>query len=143
MALFIICYLLRFTVYLGRLDKHEKHKYKYKECVCSALSCPALWGPMDYSLPGSSAHGILQARILEWFAISFSRGFSQPRDQTCISSIGRQILYRLSHQGSPEESPLTHWQMPVREQLIAGKKTWVTRRAHRRGPHPSGTCSLD
>jgi len=37
---------------------------------------------MDYSLPGSSVHGILQARILEWVAISFSRGSSQPRDQT-------------------------------------------------------------
>ena len=43
---------------------------------------------MDYSLPGSSVHGISQARIQEWIAISFSRGSSQPRDQTCISCIG-------------------------------------------------------
>ena len=41
--------------------------------------------PMDYSPPGSSTHGILQARILEWAAISFSRGSSQPRDQTQVS----------------------------------------------------------
>ena len=40
---------------------------------------------MGYSLPGSSVHGILQARKLEWVAISFSRGSSPPRDQTCIS----------------------------------------------------------
>ena len=52
--------------------------------------------PMDCSPPGSSIHGILQARILEWVAITSSRGSSQPRDQThvpCISCIGRQILY--------------------------------------------------
>ena len=42
---------------------------------------------MDCSLPGSSVHGIFQARVLEWVAISFSRGSSQPRDQTQVSSI--------------------------------------------------------
>ena len=49
---------------------------------------------MDYSPPGSSVHGILQTRILEWVAISFSRGSSQPRDWTHISFTGRQVLYR-------------------------------------------------
>ena len=49
--------------------------------------------PMGYSPPGSSVHGISQARILEWVAISFSRGSSRPRDWTRISCIGRQILY--------------------------------------------------
>jgi len=39
---------------------------------------------MDYSPSGSSVHGISQARILEWVAISFSKGSSQPRDQTCV-----------------------------------------------------------
>ena len=43
--------------------------------------------PLDYSLLGSSIHGILQAIILEWVAISFSRGSSQPRDQTQVSCI--------------------------------------------------------
>ena len=48
---------------------------------------------MDCSLPGSSVHGILQARILEWAAISFSKGSSQPRDQTRVSCIaGRFII---------------------------------------------------
>ena len=49
--------------------------------------------PMDCSPPGSSVHGILQARILEWVTISFFRGSSQPRDGTCIFCIGKQILY--------------------------------------------------
>ena len=44
-----------------------------------AQSCPTLSNPMDCSLPGSSIHGIFQARILEWVAISFSRGSSQAR----------------------------------------------------------------
>ena len=52
-----------------------------------AQSCPTLCDPMDCSLPGSAVHGILQARILEWFAISFFRGSSQPRDQTQTSGI--------------------------------------------------------
>ena len=48
---------------------------------------PTLCDPMDCSPPGSSVHGILQARILEWVAISFSRGSSWPRDQTQVSRI--------------------------------------------------------
>ena len=55
-------------------------------------SCSTLWDPMDYSLLGSLIHGILQARILEWVAISFSRGASQLRDQTRVSHIARQTL---------------------------------------------------
>ena len=56
---------------------------------------------MNYSLLGSSVHGISQARILEWVAISFSRGSSEPRGQTHISYIGRQSLYHKRHLGSP------------------------------------------
>ena len=48
-------------------------------------SCPTICNPMDCKLQGSSLHGILQARILEWVAISFSRGSSLPRDRTHIS----------------------------------------------------------
>ena len=50
---------------------------------------PTLCDPADCSQPGSSIHGILQARILEWVVISFSKESSQPRDQTSISCIGR------------------------------------------------------
>ena len=56
-------------------------------CVLAAQLCPTLCDPMDCSLPGSFVHGILQARILEWIAIPFSRGSSQPRDQTLVSGI--------------------------------------------------------
>ena len=65
-------------------------------CVClhvQLLSCVRLCDPMDCSLSGSSLHGILQARIMEWAATSFSRGSSWPRDGTCVSYTGRQILH--------------------------------------------------
>ena len=52
---------------------------------CWSLSCVRLCDPMDCSLPGSSVHELLQARILEWVAISFSRGSSRPRDWTHFS----------------------------------------------------------
>ena len=52
-----------------------------------AQSCPTLCDPMDCSPPGSAIHGILQASVLEWVAIPFSRGSSQPRDQTQVSRI--------------------------------------------------------
>ena len=57
-----------------------------------AHSCLTLCNPMDCSLPGSSLHGILQARVLEWVAISFSRGSSWSRDRTWVSCIpGRRF----------------------------------------------------
>ena len=58
-----------------------------------AKSCLTLCNPVDCSPSGSSVHGISQARILEWVAISCATGSSRSRDQTCISSIGRWILY--------------------------------------------------
>ena len=64
----------------------------YVVCACS-LTCPTLCDHVDYSPPGSSAHGILQVRILELVAISYSKGSSQPRDQTQVSCIVRQIFY--------------------------------------------------
>ena len=66
-----------------------------------AQSCPTLCDPMDCSPPGSSVHGLLQARILEWLAISSSRGTSLPRDWAHVSCIGRRDSLPLSHQGSP------------------------------------------
>ena len=65
--------------------------------LCSvAQSCPPLCNPMDSSPPGSIVRGISWARILEWVAISSSRGSSWPRDWpqvSCVSCIGRWILY--------------------------------------------------
>ena len=60
-------------------------------------SCPTLCDPMDCSLPGSSIHGIFQARILEWFAISFSRDHLDPGIKPWSPAL--QGDYRLSHQG--------------------------------------------
>ena len=57
-------------------------------CILScSVSCLTLCDPMDCSPPGSSVHGISQARILEWVAISFSRGSSRPRNRTQVSCI--------------------------------------------------------
>ena len=71
------------------------HNIFVTRCTHAQL-CPTLCNPVDWSLPGSSVHGILQARLLEWVAIPFSRGSSRPKDRThipCISHTGRQILY--------------------------------------------------
>ena len=65
-------------------------------CIKLLQLCLTLCSPMNYSPAGSSVQEILQARILEWVAISFSRGSSQPRNRTCItysSYFGRQVLY--------------------------------------------------
>ena len=61
-------------------------------CCLVARSSLTLCNPMDCSLPGSSVHGILQARRLEWVAISFSRVFSQPRDWTRVSCVAGEFF---------------------------------------------------
>ena len=64
-------------------------------CVCVRARAPTrltLCGPTDCGLPGSSVHGISQARILEWVAIPFSRGSSRPRDQTWVSYIASRFF---------------------------------------------------
>ena len=62
-------------------------------CVCSvAQLCLTLWDHMDYSPPGSSVHGISQARMLEWVAVSYSREFSWPRDWTHISCVAGRFF---------------------------------------------------
>ena len=63
-------------------------------CACLVTwLCPALCDPVDCSLRGSSVQGILLARILEWVAISSSRGSSRPKDWTLLFCIGRLVLY--------------------------------------------------
>ena len=85
-------------------------KGKLSECisrsfepyVCVNQLCLTLCKlDMDCSPPGSSVHGILQARILEWVAIPFSRGSSQCRNQTLVSFIAGRFFTILSHEGSP------------------------------------------
>ena len=102
-------------------------------CVCakSLQSCLTLCNPLDCSLPGSSSHGILQARILEWAAMPSSRGCSQPRDRTRVSHvscIGRRVLYPLPpgksnlvipklRQESLEDESSLIWEDQVREMV--------------------------
>ena len=59
--------------------------------VLVVQSCSTLWDPMDYSPPGFSVHGILQARILEGVATALFRGSSQPRDWTQVSSLAGRL----------------------------------------------------
>ena len=66
-------------------------------CVLVAQLCPTLCNSMDCSSPGSNVHRIIQARILEWFAIPFSRETSQPRDQIQVPALQADSL--------PSESP--------------------------------------
>ena len=78
------------------------------KCECAiegeiAQSCLTLCDPMDCSPPGSSIHGILQARVLEWVAIPFSRGSSQPRDRTGVSCIAGRFFTSLAT-GKPQNT---------------------------------------
>ena len=76
LAVFLLGFIL-----LGTLCESRSLNYWKGKVMSDSLQ------PMDCSLPGSSVHGILQARILEWVAIPFSRGSSQPRDRTQVSCI--------------------------------------------------------
>ena len=86
-----------------RLVDHRRHLWELLElgyrssvCVLSRFSHVQLFMTTDCSPPGSSVHGISQARILEWVATPFSRGSSPLRDRTLISyvsCIGRRVLY--------------------------------------------------
>ena len=77
-------------------------------------SCQTLWNSTDCSLPGSSVHGILQARILEWAAIPFSRASSQPRDQTQVSyTAGRLFTMNHSMPGLPVHHQLPEFTKPM------------------------------
>ena len=92
--------------------------------MCAQL-CPTLCGPMDCSPPGSFPHGIIQARILEWSSIFYSRGSFRPRDWTCascVSCFGRWILYHLMPLGrekamTPHSSTLA-WKIPWMEEPV-------------------------
>ena len=73
-------------------SKKKKITSSGNVCVLVAQSCLTLSDPMDCSSPGSFLHGIFQARILEWVAVSFSRGSSWPRDRTCVPCIASGLF---------------------------------------------------
>ena len=86
--------VFRFVLFLAQNCCSENWVNRWR--ADSLQSCPALFDPMDYSPPGSSVHGTLQARTLEWVAMPSSRGSSRPRNGTqasCSFYIGRQILH--------------------------------------------------
>ena len=82
----------------------------YTSCCCCSVTklCPTLCNPMDCSPPDSSFHGILQARILAWVAIFFSRGSSRLKDWTRVSCTGRQILYHWVTREAPNYVVFEH-----------------------------------
>ena len=80
-----------------------------KSILRSAQLCPTLWDPVDCSLPGSSVHGILQARILEWVAISPSRGYSPVQS---VSSVTQSCLTICDPMNSSMEGLPVHHQLP-------------------------------
>ena len=108
---FILTLMIIFTSLRSRGPPHLNcYTFVVILCVCPAKSfqlCPTVCKPMDCSSPGSSAHGTLQARILEWVAIPFSSGSSWPRDQIRVSCIGGRLL--------------TVW--AIREAQLIGRRT--------------------
>ena len=72
----LCAYLVSVSKFLLFFKKKRIQSYRIKEKVLVTQSCPTLFDPMDYSLPGSAVHGILLARIVEWVAIPFSRASS-------------------------------------------------------------------
>ena len=103
-----------YTQYTHKHTHPHTHTHKHVH-TCCVLSCVGLFAIPWTVAKGSSVHGILQARILEWVAIHSSRGSYRPRDQTDISYIqwiGRQILYHQHHLGRPPRMPWRRkWQL--------------------------------
>ena len=98
--------LLDFHVFWFLQNSFNGKNFSSPEDYISVLVtqlCLTLCDLMDCSPSGSCVHEIFQARILEWVAISFSRGSSWPRDQTPGLLHCRQILYQLNYKGSPED----------------------------------------
>ena len=100
-------------------------------------SCLTLHDPMDCSPPGSSVHGILQARILEWVAMLSSGGSFQPRDRTQVSSIAGGFFIIWATREAQEcwvgSLSLLQENFPIRVSCIAGEffTSWATRELHR------------
>ena len=83
---------IQFRWAVRRLSWYDLGFGEVSACVLVTQSCPALWDPVDCSPPGFSIHETLQARILEWVVIPFSRGSSQPRYWTWVSHIVGRLL---------------------------------------------------
>ena len=92
--------------------------FHWKKMLCLVTrSCPTVCHPVDCSLPGSSVHGIFQARILEWVAMPSSRGIFLPQGLNTGLPHCRWFLYHLSHQGSPKTRK-------TNTAISSGEKCW-------------------
>ena len=116
----------------GMAEHHDLSVRIIAAAVLAAQSCPTLCNLMDCSPPGSSVHGISQARILEWAGIPFSRGIfltqgSNPHLLHC-----RQILYHLSHQGSPGNRGRKF------QRMVSYSNMWIRAAETNRGGSTSG-----
>ena len=108
------------------------HDLKVK--VFIAQSCPTLCDAMDCSPTGSSVHGILQARILRWVAMPFSRGIFQIQESNRGLLHYKQILYHLSHQGGPYAWFHPHKTLEEHRELLQAEQGCVfnpTKHTHR------------
>ena len=95
----------KMSLLAGDMIFYEENPQTSQLANCSQL-CPALCNTMECSRAGSSVHGIFQAKILEEVAISYSRGSSWPRAQTCISCIG-DGFFTTELPGKPQRTPKT------------------------------------
>ena len=91
-------HVLESILHLQHRDDSENGGLIGSGCGSVSKSCPTLYNPMNCSPLGSSVHEILQARVLVWIAISFSRGFSQLRDQTPIQNKKFKVVLFFSNQ---------------------------------------------
>ena len=89
-----------------------------------AQSCPTLCNPMDYNPSVSSVHGIFQARILEWVAISFSRGSSWPRYQTRVSYIAGRLCTIWATREAQIQKEIYH-QLVINNMFLKYKKNFI------------------
>ena len=104
-SIYFRVYLVLFTYNIHAVNSTNYNLYKLHVCICAKLlqSCLTLCYPMDYSLPGSSVHGIFQVRILEWVAITYSRRIFLTQGSNlhllCLLHC-RRVLHLVSHQRS-------------------------------------------
>ena len=93
-SLFLFIHIESWRAVFEKYPCHCMHQC-LRASAKSLQSCPTVYDLMDHSPPGSSVHGILQERILEWVVIPFSKGSSPSRDQNHVSYIcpARQVLY--------------------------------------------------
>ena len=95
----------------GRIKLLNCSKGKMSMCAKSLQLCSTFCNPTDCSPPGSSVHGILQARTLEWVAMPSFRGSSQPRDQTC-SFCSSYIVGKFFYHWATRRSPKGKYYIP-------------------------------